>query len=147
MRVMDMGLFDGVMGKKGKDDGIVLEKRNEGYVLNDSKARAPDVKMACAFINSAEPPEDEAGLVKSLVKEFGLAEKLFPDTPIVTSYGAMPDIDEYLNTREMPDSLNAFIMARAMLNGLARGPAEMGKLAVNPFNVRGIKGVLVLKEA
>ncbi len=143
-----MGLFDNILGKKGKSDDMALEPRDGGYILKGNRhAVAPDITRASVFVNQAAPPEDEPELIKSLVTEFNLGERLAPDALIIASYEAMPDIDEYLSTREIPESLNAFIMARAMLKGLARGQAEMGKLAVNPFNVRGIKGVIVLKEA
>ncbi len=143
-----MGLFDSFLGKKGVSEGVALEPREGGYVLKGSgRAAAPGISGVCVFFNSAAPAEDEPELLKILVKEFNLVEKLAPDVLIMTAYEAMPDIDEYLSTREMPESLNAFIMTRAMMRGLARSQAEMGKLAVNPFNVKGVKGVLVLKEA
>jgi hypothetical protein len=143
----DMGLFDGIMGKNSKKDDMVLEPRDGGYVLKNHRARAPDISKVCVFFSSAAPLEEEPELLKSLIKEFHVGDRLAPDALITTAYGAIPGIDEYLRTREVPESLNAFIMSRAMLSGLARGPAEMGRLAVDPFDMKGVKGVLVLKEA
>jgi hypothetical protein len=143
----DMGLFDGIMGKKGKNDDMVLEPRDGGYVLKNHRASAPDINKVCVFFSSAPPLEEEPELLKSLIKEFHVGDRLAHDALITTAYEAIPGIDEYLATREMPESLNAFIMTRAMLSGLAHGPAEMGRLAVNPFDVKGARGVLVLKEA
>jgi hypothetical protein len=142
-----MGLFDSVMGKKSKNDGIVLEPRDGGYGLKNYRARAPDINKVCVFFNSTAPIPGEPEVLKDLIKEQGVADRLAEGTLITTAYEAIPDIDEYLSTQEMPESLNAFIMTRAMMKGLARSQAEMGRLAVNPFNVKGIKGVLVLKEA
>jgi len=129
-------------------EGVALERRDGGYVLKGHRnAVAPGVSRVCVFFSSASPLKEEPELLKSLVKELNVWERLAPDALIITAYEAMPDIDEYLSTQEMPESLNAFIMARAMMMGLARSQAEMGRLAVNPFNVKGVKGVLVLKEA
>jgi hypothetical protein len=142
-----MGLFDGVMGKKGKNEDIMLELRDGGYVLKNHRARVPSINKVCVFFNLPAPIPGESEVLKDLIKEQGVADRLAEGALIITAYEAIPDIDEYLRTQEMPESLNAFIMTRAMLKGLARSQAEMGKLAVNPFDVKGVKGVLVLKEA
>lgn len=146
-RVGDMGIFDNVMGKKGKNEDIMLEPRDGGYVLKNNRARTPNIDKVYVLFSSNVPLPDEPKVLKDLIKEQGLADRLAEGAVINTAYEAIPDIDEYLSTRDMPESLNAFLMARAMLKGLARSQAEMGKLAVNPFDVDGVKGVLVLKES
>ncbi len=125
----------------------MLEPYGGGYLLKNYRARTPNIDKVCVFFNAPAPFEGEPELLKDLIKEHGVPDRLVEGTLITTAYEAIPDIDEYLSTREMPESLNAFLMARAILKGLARSQAEMGKLAVNPFNVKGVKGVLVLKEA
>jgi hypothetical protein len=142
-----MGLFDGVMGKKGKKEDIMLEPRDGGYVFKNHRARVPGINKVCVFFNSPAPIPGESEVLKDLIKGQGVADRLAEETLITTAYEAIPDIDEYLRTQEMPESLNAFIMTRAMMKGLARSQAEMRKLAVYPFGEKGVKGVLILKEA
>lgn len=134
-------------GNKGKNEDILLEPCGGGYVLKNYRARAPNINKVCVFFNSLTPIAGEPEVLKDLIKEYGLADRLAEGTLITTAYETIPDIGEYITVREMPESLNAFLMARAMMNGLARSQAEMSKLAVNPFDVKGVKGVLVLKEA
>ncbi len=139
-----MGIFDNILGKNSPGDDMAIEPCAGGYTIKNISAKAPKFDRACVFFSS--PVADERDVVIGLAREYGFAKSLAPDALITTVHGAIPDIDEYLMTGEMPENLNAYLMARAMLNGLARGQAEMGKLAVNPFNYRGVKGVLVYKE-
>jgi hypothetical protein len=141
-----MGLFNR-KGKKDKVEEIVLEQCKGGYILKGLKpARSPRISSVWVFCSSATPLKDEREMLKGIIKEFNLAGDIAPEAIISVVYEVVPDIDGYLSTQEMPESLNAFIMTRAMMKGLARSQAEMGRLAVNPFNVKGVKGVLVLKE-
>jgi hypothetical protein len=143
-----MGIIDLFKGKKDKDDDLIIEKSDSGYVLKGQKSTAsPRVKRVHILVSSAKPLADERELVMGLIKEFGLAPEIAPEAPISIKYEIIPDIDEYIAKGEMPESLNSFLMARALLEGLARGPAEMAKLAVDPFDHKGHKGVLVCKEA
>ena len=142
-----MGLFDNILGKKDKDEAIVLEPVSGGYVIKGQHARSSRFNKAHVFFNLATPLKDEQDRVKELIKEFNLEGDLEPGAIITASYETIPDIDEYIAQNEMPESLNAFLMARAMLNGLARGQAEMTRLTVNHFNIKGIKGILILKES
>ncbi len=142
-----MGLLDNIKGRKGKNEDLVLEPRDDGYALKGQRARSPGVTKICFFFNSAGPLKDEPELLKSLIKELHVEDKIARDAIITAVYEAMPDIDQYLSTRVVPDSLNAFIMTRAFMKGLARSQAEMGRLAVDPFDVKGVKGVVVMVEA
>jgi hypothetical protein len=141
-----MGLFDNIRGKKNGESELILERSGGGYRLKGTRAKAPRIGMVCVFF-SVPAPEAEAEALKSLIGEFGLADTLAADAVILTDSEPIPGIDEYLKTREMPEALNAFLMSRAMLKGLARNQAEMGKLGVDPFEVMGTKGVLVQKDA
>lgn len=138
-----MGIFDNILGKKSPGEEMAIERCAGGYVIKN-QARAPKFDRVCVFFSS--PVINEEDVLSGLAREYGFAKSLAPGALITTVHEAIPDIDEYLGTEDMPESLNAFLMARAMLNGLARSQAEMGKLTVNPFNHKGIKGVLVYKE-
>ena len=140
-----MGIIDSIKGKKKKGEDIVPEPSDGGYTLKG--ARGSRITSVYVFFNSTTPLGNERELLAGIIEEFGLASEAMPDAPISVKYEEIPGIDEYIAKGEMPESLNAFIMARAMLKGLARSQAEMSRLAVNPFNVKGVKGVLVLKEA
>jgi len=93
------------------------------------------------------PLEDEPELVKGIIMELDATMAPATGAVISTAYETLPDVDEFVATREMPDSLNTFLMSRVMLLGIARGPAGMAKLAIEPFSYNGIKGVIILKEA
>ncbi len=110
-------------------------------------ARAPSVSSVYVFFDGSGPLENEREVLAGIIKEFDVARKLMPEARIATAYETLPDIDEYVATQEMPESLNAFFMARAMMAGIARSGAEMSKLALQPFDRKGVKGVLILKEA
>ncbi len=140
-----MGIMDILKGKKNGGEDIVLEPSDGGYALKG--ARGSRVTGLFVFFDLTAPPGNERELLEGIIGEFSLAKEARPDAPISVNYGAIPGIDEYIAKGEIPESLNAFIMARAMMAGLARSQAEMGKLAVNPFNVKGVKGVLIEKEA
>ncbi len=141
-----MGLFDVFKGRKDKGDGVVLEPADGGYTLK-SGTGSSKVSRACVFVSSTAPVEDEPELIKSVLQGLDASISPAPGAAITTAYETLPDIDEFVATREMPDSLNTFLMSRAMMLGLARGPAEMAKLAIEPFIYNGIKGVIILKEA
>ncbi len=144
--VVAMGLFDGILGKKGTGDNIVLEPCEEGYVLKQGSAQTPRIKRVHVIFQGTGPLNNERDVLKDIIKQFDIASGLATDSLITVDHETMPEIDEYLSAGEIPESLNAFLMSRAMIKGLARGPAEMGKLAIYPFNVNGVKGVLMLKE-
>lgn len=142
-----MGLFDGILGKRGAQDNIVLEPCKGGYTVKGVQAKTQKVSAVSAFFNGSETLKDERDVLLGLIKELDVAETLAPGAVISTAYETLPDIDEFVATQEMPDSLNTFLMSRAMMLGLARSRSEMARLAIEPFNYKGIKGVLILKEA
>lgn len=142
-----MGIIDIFKGKKGKGEAIVLEPSEGGFTVQGTAAKEPGISAAMVFFDAGEPVEDEHEVLLGLIDEFSLASKLVPGTKISIAHEILPEIDEFIDTQEMPDSLNTFLMSRVMLAGLARGPAEMAKLAISPFDHKGVKGVLVLKEA
>lgn len=143
----DMGFIDNILGKKAENVDMKLEPANGGYTLAyDKKPGNGNVGRVCVLFNAQSPPYAEADVLKDLIKEHGLENRFVPNAFITTAYENIPEMDEYLNTQEIPESLNAFLMSRAMMEGIARGPAEMGKISVNPFRVKGTNGVLVLKE-
>ncbi len=142
-----MGLFDGLLGKKDTGD-IVLEPVKGGYVLKGGpQAKAPGISGVYVFFNGKGPIGNEPAVLADILKEFNVPGKLAPGALIKTAYEDIPGIDEYVATQEMPESLNAFFMARAMMAGMARSAVEMSKLALHPFDHKGVKGVLILKEA
>jgi len=140
-----MGIFDGRTGKKEKSDEMILEPHEGGYKRKGGHGSR--ISRVCVYFDQATPLEDERELLRSIIKESGLSNDIAPGALISTKYDAVPGINEYIARGEMPESLNAYVMAQAMLEGLARGQADMAKLAVNPVNYRGHKGVLVYKEA
>jgi hypothetical protein len=141
-----MGVFDSILGKKGRDDDVTMEPCEGGYTLKGTRLKAPRISSVYIYFNSTTPLKDEPDVLKGIIMENGVAQSIAPGALIAAGYESIPDIDDYLVSNEMPESLNAFIMARAMMSGLARNQAEMCKLAVNPFDFKGIKGVLILKE-
>ena len=141
-----MGLFDKMLGRKDSSDNIVLEPLNGGYVVKGTQSRAPGVNKVCVFFSVSEPVNEEPRVVKSLIDEYAVTGNLAPGAAILTAYEAIPGIDDYLSKQEMPEELNAFLMSRAMMKGLARSQAEMSKLAINSFQIDGVKGVLVQRE-
>jgi len=142
-----MGIIDVFKGKKDKGEEIALEPSDGGYIVKGVQAKAPGVSAVSVFFDDREPVKDVPATLLKLIDEFGLAEKLAPGIKINTAAEPLPGIDEFVASREMPDSLNTFLMSRVMMTGLARGPTEMAKLAISPFNHKGIKGVIILKEA
>lgn len=144
--VVAMGLFDGILGKKETGDNMVLEPCEEGYRLKQGYAQTPRIIRVHVFFQGTGPLTNEQDVLKEIIKKFDIASGLAPDALITVDHETMPEIDEYLSAGEIPESLNAFLMSRAMIKGLARGPAEMGKLAIYPFNIKDVKGVLILKE-
>lgn len=138
-----MGILDGIKGKKG--DEMILEPREGGYALKGGQGSR--IIRVCVFFSPATPLTDERELLAGIINDFKLTGDIAPGALISAKYEAVPGIDEYIARGEMPESLNAYLMARAMLEGLARGQSEMAKLAVNPVNYRGHKGILVYKEA
>ena len=140
-----MGIIDIFKGKKDKGEDIALEPSDGGYIVKGVSGKG--VSAASVFFDDREPVKDVPETLLGLIGEFGLAAKLAPDMKITIATEALPGIDEFIATQEMPDSLNTFLMSRVMLTGLARGPAEMAKLAISPFDHKGAKGVLILKEA
>lgn len=142
-----MGLFDGILGKKGVQENMAIEPCKGGYTLKGGQAKSPRISGVYVLFNGKEPLKDEQEMLIGLMREFGVAGALAPGAVISAAYELIPEIDEYLATRDMPESLNAFLMARAMMCGLARGQAEMSRLAIDPFNFKGMKGVLIQKEA
>jgi hypothetical protein len=139
-----MGLFN--RGKSDKNEETVLEHSDKGYLIKGKKAGAPSIGKVCVFFNASAPVKEEPAILRRLVDEQGLANKLADGVIITTAYETIPGIDAFLSSREIPEELNAFLMSRAMMNDLAKSQAEMSKLAVDPFNVNNIKGVLVQKE-
>jgi len=141
-----MGLLDVFKGKKDKGDGIVLEPAPGGYTLVSGTGPSK-ICQACVFFSLPAPLEDEPELVKGIIMDLDATIAPATGAVISTAYETLPDVDEFVATREMPDSLNTFLMSRVMLLGIARGPAGMAKLAIEPFSYNGIKGVIILKEA
>lgn len=141
-----MGLFDVFKGRKDKGDAVVLEPANGGYTIKSSTGSAK-ISRVCVIYSSTAPAEDEPELIKGALQGLDISLAPAPGAAITTAYETLPDIDEFIATREMPDSLNTFLMSRVMMLGLARGPAEMAKLAIEPFSYLGLKGVVILKEA
>jgi hypothetical protein len=139
-----MGLFN--KGKDDKNEETVLVPTDGGYSIKGKKAGSPGIGKVCVFFSADAPIKDEQAVLKSLVDEYGIRNKLSDGANIITAYETIPGIDTFLSSREMPEELNAFLMSRAMLKGLARSQSEMGKLIVNPFQVNSVKGVLVQKE-
>lgn len=141
-----MGLFDVFKGKKDKGSVVVLESAPGGYALKFGNGSS-GISRACIYFSLSSPLEDEQDMVEGIIKELDASIAPAAGAIISTAYEILPDIDEFVATREIPDTLNTFLMSRAMMLGLARGPAEMAKLAIEPFNYNGIKGVIILKEA
>ncbi len=141
-----MGLFDKMLGKKDSSDNIILEPLNGGYVVKGTQSKAPGVNKVCVFFSASEPVKEEPQVVKNLIDEYAVTRSLAPGAAIITAYETIPGIDDFMTGQEMPEELNAFLMSRAMMKGLARSQAEMSKLAINAFQVNGVKGVLVQKE-
>jgi hypothetical protein len=139
-----MGIID--IFKNKKDEDVVLEPSNGGYTWKSDKGSS-SISRAGVFFCATAPLKDEQEMLKGIIKGSGQASALAPGAVITVAYEELPGIDEFIATDEMPDSLNTFLMSRVMMAGLARGPQEMAKLAISPFNYRGVKGVLVLKEA
>jgi hypothetical protein len=141
-----MGLFDKIMGKRQAEDGVSLEPCDGGYRLTGGHTGSPKFGKVGVFFSSDAPLKDEAELLKGILLEQDVASGLASGSVIMVVYGPIPDIDGFAATMEMSEGLNAFLMARAMLSGLARGPAEMAMLAVSPFNYKGVNGVIIKKE-
>lgn len=141
-----MGLFDKMLGRKDSSDNIILEPLNGGYVVKGIQSKAPGVNKVCVFFSAMEQVKEEPQIVKNLIDEYAAASGLAPGAAIITAYETIPGIDDFLAGQEMPEELNAFLMSRAMMKGLAHSQSEMSKLAINAFQVDGVKGVLVLKE-
>lgn len=141
-----MGLFDVFKGGKDKGRVVVLEPVNGGYMLKSNTGSAT-ISRVCVLYSSTAPVEDEPELIKGVLQGLDASIAPSPGAAIATAYETLPDIDEFVATREMPDNLNTFLMSRALMLGLARGPAEMAKLAIEPFSYMGVKGVVILKEA
>jgi hypothetical protein len=139
-----MGLFN--RGKGDKAEETVIEPSDGGYAVKRKKAGSPGIGKVCVFFSATAPAKEEQAVIKSLVDEYDIANKLADGVNIMTAYETIPGMDAFLKSREIPEELNAFLMSRAMLKGLARSQAEMGKLVVNPFEINNIKGVLVQKE-
>jgi hypothetical protein len=139
-----MGLFN--RGKSDKNEETVLEHSGNGYLIIGKKAGTPSIGKVCVFFSANAPVAEEQTILRRLVDEQGLASKLADGVIITTAYETIPGIDAFLSSREIPEEMNAFLMSRAMMNDLAKSQAEMGKLAVDPFKVNNVKGVLVQKE-
>jgi hypothetical protein len=140
-----MGLFDVFKGGKDKGRVVVLKPANGGYTL-ESGTGSNKISRVCVLYSSTAPVEDEPELIKGVLRGLDASIAPAPGAAITTAHETLPDIDEFVATREMPDSLNTFLMSRVMMLGLARGPAEMAKLAIEPFSYMGVKGVAILKE-
>jgi len=139
-------LLNNILGKKEKSEEFILEPLNGGYSIKGFRANAPSIGRVCVFFSANAPASEEQAIIESLMGEYGFGKKLAEGAQIIMVYETIPGIDSYLSSGEMPEELNAFLMSRAMLKGLAHNQAEMGKLIVNPFLVNGTKGVLVQKE-
>lgn len=142
-----MGIFNNILGKKGGNEELRVEPANGGYSIKSLKtAGTSKVNRVDIMFNTSKPLYAEPELIKDVISEAGIENKLAADVLITTSYEAIPGIKEFIDTNEMPEDLNAFVMARAMMKGIARGPIEMGKIQVDPFQIKDTMGVIILKE-
>jgi hypothetical protein len=145
---VNMGIFDNILGKKEAIEALTVEPADGGFTIKPlKKTEASKISRMEIMFNSATPPYTENELIKDVISEAGLSNLLLPGVLITTSYEVIPGVKEFLGTNEMPEDLNAFVMARAMMKGIARGPIEMGKIQVNSFQIKDTMGVIILKEA
>lgn len=141
-----MGIFDGILGKK--EGGLEIEKTSSGYAVKPlKKTEHSKVNRVDIVFNCAAAPYAEHEAIKDIVANAGIADTFTPDVLVTTSYEVIPSIMEYMATNEMPEDLNAFVMAKAMMKGIARGPIEMSKIQVNSFQIKDTMGIIILKEA
>jgi hypothetical protein len=142
-----MGIFDRLLGGKNWDEKSGIEPEIRGEAPKSSKKTiARKVNRIEICFNSTSPPYSEPEVIKDLIRYFGLADSLTTDVYITTSYGHISGVAEYLSSREMPDELQAFVMARAMIIGMVHDPKEMNKIRVTPFHVSNTLGILIIKE-
>jgi hypothetical protein len=142
-----MGIFDNILGKKGGNEQLQVEPVNGGYSIKSLKETgASKVNRVDIMLNTAKPLYDEPQLIKDVISDAGIENTLASGVFITTSYERIPGIKEFMDNKEMPEDLNAFVMARAMMKGIARGPIEMSKIQVNPFQINDTMGIIVLKE-
>ena len=143
-----MGIFDSILGKNEAIEKLTVEPANGGFTIKPlKKTDASKISRMDIMFNSTTPPCAEPELIRDVISEANILNILLPDVLITTSYEVIPGVKEFLSTNEMPEDLNAFVMARAMMKGIARGPIEMGKIQVNSFEIKDTMGVIILKEA
>jgi hypothetical protein len=142
-----MGIFNNILGKKSGNEELRVEPANGGYSIRSHKAAgASKVNRVDIMFNASKPLYAEPELIKDVISDTGIENTLATDVFITTSYEVIPSIKDFIDTNEMPEDLNAFVMARAMMKGIARGPIELGKIQVEPFQIKDTMGVIILKE-
>lgn len=142
-----MGIFDRLFGMKKRDEKSGMEYEIRGDAPKSSKkTSARKVNRIEICFNSTSAPYSEPEVIKDLIRYFDLADSLTTDIYITTSYGHISGVAEYLNSQEMPDELQAFVMARTMIIGMVHDPKEMNKIRVNPFQVSDTLGILIIKD-
>lgn len=143
-----MGIFDSILGKNEAIEALTVESINGGFTIKPlKKTDSSKISRMDIMFNTAKPPYAEPELIRDAISEANVSKILLPEVLITTSYEVIPGVKEFLGTNEMPEDLNAFVMARAMMKGIARGPIEMGKIQVNSFQIKDTMGVIILKEA
>jgi hypothetical protein len=143
-----MGIFDSILGKKEATEELKVEPADGGFTIKPlKKTDVSKISRMDIMFNSAKPPYAEPELIKDAISEANVLPILLPEVLITTSYEIIPGVEEFLSTNKMAEDLNAFVMARAMMKGIARGPIEMGKIQVNSFQIKDTMGVIILKEA
>ena len=145
---VDMGIFDSILGKKDESGEIKVVPSDGSFTIQSlKKTEASKISRVDIMFNTAQQPDKEPSLIRDVLEWNDLIGQLLPDVVITTTYGTIPGIKEFIASKVMPEDLNAFVMARAMLKGIASGPTQMGKIQVNSFSFKDITGLVILKEA